>query len=161
MSFNRVVLVGYLTRDPELGRTAKQVAVTRIGLAVNRRWRSESGEEREEVTFVDVDLYRNQAEAACRYLRKGSAVLVEGRLHLDQWEKNGERRSRLGVVGEQVNFLDSAKSVGSAKSAESAGSSMSAKGADSAKVGEDGWRGAAVLGWRRREGHEGGVSTFF
>jgi single-strand DNA-binding protein len=106
-SFNKVILVGNLTRDPELRYTPKGTAVAKIGLAVNRNWTSESGEKKEEVTFVDVDIFGRTAENVSQYMRKGRPILVEGRLRLDQWDdkQTGQKRSRLGVVAETVQFL--------------------------------------------------------
>ncbi len=108
-SFNKVILVGNLTRDPELRYTPSGTAIAKLSLAVNRSWRSESGENREEVTFVDVDAFGKQAETIGQYLRKGRPILVEGRLKMDQWEdkQTGQKRSRLGVVLEVFRFLDS------------------------------------------------------
>lgn len=108
-SFNKVILVGNLTRDPELRYTPKGTAVAKLGLAVNRTWRSETGEQREEVTFVDVDAFGKQAEVIGQYLKKGHPFLVEGRLRLDQWDdkQTGQKRSRLGVVLESFSFLGS------------------------------------------------------
>jgi single-strand DNA-binding protein len=109
-SYNKVILVGNLTRDPELRYTPKGTAVANLGLAVNRKWTTESGEKKEEVTFVDVDLFGRNAENAGKYLTKGRPVLVEGRLRLDQWEdkQSGQKRSKLGVVGEAIQFLGGA-----------------------------------------------------
>lgn len=108
-SFNKVILVGNLTRDPELRYTPKGVAIAKIGLAVNRTWRSETGETKEEVTFVDIDAFGRQAETIGQYLKKGRPILIEGRLRLDQWDdkQTGQKRSRLGVVLENFQFLDS------------------------------------------------------
>lgn len=110
-SFNKVILVGNLTRDPELRYTPKGTAVAKIGLAVNRTWRNEAGETKEEVTFVDVDVFGRTAENVGQYLRKGSPVLVEGRLRLDTWEdkQTNQKRSKLGVVAEIVQFLSSGR----------------------------------------------------
>lgn len=110
-SFNKVILVGNLTRDPDLRYTPKGTAIAKIGLAVNRNWTSEDGQKREEVTFVDVDAFGKQAEVIGQYLRKGRPVLVEGRLRLDQWDdkQTGQKRSKLGVVLESFSFLDSGK----------------------------------------------------
>lgn len=108
-SFNKVILVGNLTRDPELRYTPKGTAIAKIGLAVNRVWTSESGEKKEEVTFVDVDVFGRTAENVGQYMRKGRPILIEGRLRLDQWDdkQTGQKRSRLGVVAETVQFLGS------------------------------------------------------
>ena len=106
-SFNKVILVGNLTRDPELRYTPKGMAIAKIGVAVNRVWTSESGEKKEEVTFVDVDIFGRTAENVGQYMRKGRPILIEGRLRLDQWDdkQTGQKRSRLGVVAETVQFL--------------------------------------------------------
>ncbi len=106
-SFNKVILVGNLTRDPELRYTPKGTAVAKIGLAVNRNWTSESGEKKEEVTFVDVDVFGRTAENVSQYMRKGRPILIEGRLRLDTWDdkQTGQKRSKLGVVAETVQFL--------------------------------------------------------
>src|SRR4051794_14930865 len=108
-SFNKVILMGNLTRDPELRYTPKGTAIARLGLAVNRSWKTETGELKEEVTFVDVDAFGRQAETIGQYLKKGRPILVEGRLKLDQWDdkQTGQKKSRLGVVLETFQFLDS------------------------------------------------------
>jgi single-strand DNA-binding protein len=108
-SFNKVILVGNLTRDPELRYTPKGTAIAKLGLAVNRVWTSESGEKKEEVTFVDVDTFGRTAENVGQYMRKGRPILIEGRLRLEQWDdkQTGQKRSRLSVVAETVQFLGS------------------------------------------------------
>jgi len=108
-SFNKVILAGNLTRDPELRYTPKGTAVATIGLAVNRTWKNEAGESKEEVTFVDVETFGRQAEVLAQYMRKGRPLLVEGRLKLDQWEdKNTHQKvSKLKVVLEGFSFIDS------------------------------------------------------
>jgi single-strand DNA-binding protein len=108
-NFNKVILAGNLTRDPELRYTPKGTAVAKFGLAINRNWTTETGEKKEEVTFVDIDSFGRQAEVISQYLKKGRPVLVEGRLKLDQWDdkQTGQKRSRLGVVLESFSFLDS------------------------------------------------------
>ena len=106
-SFNRVILVGNLTRDVEVKYTANQTAVTDIGLAVNDRRKTASGEWVDETTFVDVTLWGRTAEIASQYLSKGSPVLIEGRLKLDTWETDGQKRSKLRVVGERMQMLGS------------------------------------------------------
>ncbi len=105
-SFNRVILVGNLTRDPELRYVPSGMAVTDIGLAVNDKRKNASGEWIEETTFVDVTLWGRTAEVAGEYLSKGSPVLIEGRLKLDTWEGNdGQKKSKLKVVGEKMQLL--------------------------------------------------------
>ncbi len=107
-SFNRVILVGNLTRDVELKFTGGGTAVTDIGLAVNdRRKNAQTGEWVDETTFVDVTLWGRTAEVASEYLSKGSPVLVEGRLKLDTWETDGQKKSKLRVVGERMQMLGS------------------------------------------------------
>jgi single-strand DNA-binding protein len=106
-SFNKVILLGNLTRDPELRHTSGNQAVANIGLAVNRRWRSPEGEQREETTFVDCEAWGKTAEVMCQYLAKGRPVFIEGRLKLDQWEKEGQKFSKLRVVVEGFQFVDS------------------------------------------------------
>jgi len=104
-SFNRVVLVGNVTRDPELRYIPSGTAVTDIGLAINDRRKNPSGEWVEETTFIDVTLWSRTAEVACEYLSKGSSVLIEGRLKLDTWENEGQKRSKLKVIGEKMQML--------------------------------------------------------
>ncbi len=109
MSYNRVILHGNLTRDPELRYTPKGSAISKIGLAVNREWKSESGEKKEEVTFIDIEAWGRQAEVIAQYCKKGSQLLLEGRLKLDQWEdKNTKQKmSKLKVVLESFSFVGS------------------------------------------------------
>jgi len=109
-SFNKVILVGNLTRDPEVKYTTGGTAVAEIGLAVNRIWFDQkSNERREETTFVDITLWGRQAEVAGEYLAKGRPVLIEGRLQMDSWDdkETGKKRSKLKVVGEQMQLLGS------------------------------------------------------
>lgn len=104
-SFNKVILMGNLTRDPEVRYTPGGTAVSEIGLAVNDRRKDAKGDWVDEVTFVDITLWGRQAEIAGEYLNKGSQILVEGRLKLDSWEKDGQKRSKLRVVGENMRML--------------------------------------------------------
>ena len=104
-SFNRVILVGNLTRDVELRHTPSGLPVTEVGMAVNDRRKSASGEWVEETTFVDVTLWGRTAEVASEYLGKGAPVLIEGRLKFDTWESEGQKRSKLRVVGERMQML--------------------------------------------------------
>lgn len=109
-SYNRVILVGNLTRDPEVRYTPGGTAVTDVGLAVNRTWYDQkANEKREETTFVDVTLWGRQAEVAGEYLSKGRPVLIEGRLQLDTWDdrETGKKRSKLKVIGETMQMLGS------------------------------------------------------
>lgn len=115
-SFNRVILVGNLTRDPEVKYTPGGTAVCTVGLAVNHKWTDKSGEKKEDVTFVDVDLWGRTAELAGEYLAKGRPVLIEGRLKLEQWvdKTTNANRSKLKVVGESMQFLGSRPAGGEA-----------------------------------------------
>lgn len=107
-SYNKVMLMGNLTRDPEVRYTPKGSAVADLAIAVNRVYTADNGEKREEVTYVDVVLWARLAELAGQYLTKGRPVFIEGRLQMDSWEdkQTGQKRSRLRVVGEVMQFLD-------------------------------------------------------
>ena len=104
-NFNRVIVAGNLTRDIELRNTPAGTAVCDIGLAINERRKTKDGEYLEETTFVDITLWGRTAEVADEYLSKGSPVLIEGRLKLDTWETDGQKRSKLKVVGERMHML--------------------------------------------------------
>lgn len=105
-NFNKVILLGNLTRDVEVKAIAGGQSVAKIGLAVNRRYRTKEGEEREDTTFVDCEAWGRTAEVMGQYLRKGQPVFIEGRLKLDQWEdKDGNKRSQLRVVIENFQFV--------------------------------------------------------
>src|SRR4051812_6002949 len=108
-SFNKVILVGNLTRDPEVRYTPKGSAVCDLGMAVNRQYTLDNGEKREEVTYVDVTLWARLAEIAGEYLKKGRPVFIEGRLQLDTWDdkQSGQKRSKLRVIGETMQLLGS------------------------------------------------------
>lgn len=108
-SLNKVMLIGNLTRDPEVRYTPKGSAVCDLAIAVNRRYTTESGERQEEVTYLDIVLWSKQAELAGQYLKKGRAVFIEGRLQMDTWEdkQTGQKRSKIKIVGENMQFLDS------------------------------------------------------
>lgn len=114
-SYNKVILVGNLTRDPEVKYTPKGTAITDIGLAVNRTYSTDSGEKREEVTFIDITLWGRTAEIVGEYCKKGRPLLVEGRLQLDTWDdkQSGQKRSKLKVVGENIQLLGSREGGGS------------------------------------------------
>jgi single-strand DNA-binding protein len=105
-SFNKVILMGNLTRDPELRVTANGNSICKLGLAVSRVYSTKDGERREDTTFVDIDAFGKQAEVISKYMRKGRPLMVEGRLKLDQWETgDGQKRSKLAVVLENFQFL--------------------------------------------------------
>jgi single-strand DNA-binding protein len=126
---NKVFLIGNLTRDPELRVTPKGTAICQFGLAVNRQFKDESGATRDETTFVDIEAWGKQGELVAKYLTKGSPAMVEGRLKLDQWEdkQSGQKRSKMKVVLENVQFLSTRANSGSG------GSGIPATGA----VGDD------------------------
>ena len=106
-NLNKVMLIGNLTRDPEVRFTPKGTAVAEIGLAINRNWTNDQGQKQEETTFVDVTLWSRQAEIAQQYLSKGSPIYIEGRLQLDTWDdkETGKKRSKLRIIGENFQFL--------------------------------------------------------
>jgi single-strand DNA-binding protein len=108
-SLNKVMLIGNVTRDPEVKFTPKGSAVADLGLAVNRTYTNQTGEKTEEVTFIDVELWGRLAEIAGEYAKKGRSVFIEGRLRLDSWEdkQSGQKRNRLKVVGEVLQLLGS------------------------------------------------------
>jgi single-strand DNA-binding protein len=108
-SFNKVILAGNLTRDPELRYLPKGTAVAQFSLAVSRKWKSESGEAKEEVSFIDIEAFGRQAEVIAQYMRKGRPLLMEGRLKLDTWEDKTtqQKKSKLRVVLEGFTFIDS------------------------------------------------------
>ena len=106
-NLNKVMLIGNVTRDPEIKYTPKGSAVTDLGIAVNRVFTPEGGEKREEPTYVDVTLWGRQAEIAGEYCKKGRSIYIEGRLQLDSWEDktSGQKRTKLRVVGESFQLL--------------------------------------------------------
>ena len=112
-NFNKVILAGNMTRDPELRYSPKGTAIAKFGMAINRNWKDEAGESKDEVTFVDVDAFGRQAEVVAQYLKKGQPILVEGRLKLHSWEdkQTNQKKTRLGVVLESFEFLSSRSSA--------------------------------------------------
>ncbi len=107
-NFNKCYLMGNLTRDIELRHTSGNQAVANLGLAINRRWKSADGQDREEVTYVDCEAWGRTAETLAKYLQKGRPVFIEGRLKLDTWEdKEGKKQSKIRVVVEGFQFIDS------------------------------------------------------
>ena len=124
-SYNKVILIGNLTRDPQIRYAPKGTAVAEIGLAVNRTWFDQAtNQKKEETTFVDVTLWGRQAEIAGEYLSKGRPVMIEGRLNLDTWDdkESGQKRSKLKVVCEQMQLLGSREGGGGAGSGGAGGS---------------------------------------
>ena len=125
-NYNKVILMGNLTRDPEVRYTPGGTAIAKLGMAVNRRWKNQEGQMQEETTFVDVDAFGRQAETIGQYLKKGRPVMIEGRLKLDQWDdkQTGQKRSKLGVVLENFQFLDSRGDGGGGDGGEGSGYSQ-------------------------------------
>ncbi len=108
-NFNRVILAGNLTRDPELSYTPNDVAVCKFGMAINRRWRDRDGNQKEEVCYVDLTAFGRQGETINQYMKKGNPILAEGRLHFARWtDKEGQNRSKLDVTVENFTFLGTA-----------------------------------------------------
>lgn len=107
--FNRVVLVGRLTKDPELRYVSSGTAVCEISLATGRKWKDASGQQKEETDYIDINVWGKQGENVNQYMKKGSQMLVEGRLNQDRWEDKatGQKRSKINVVADLVQFLDS------------------------------------------------------
>lgn len=112
-SFNKVILLGNLTRSPELRVTPKGTNVCQIGLAVNSTYKDKDGNSKEDVTFVDVDAFGKQAEVIAKYMEKGRPILIEGRLKLDSWQdKDGNKRSKLKVILDSFQFVGGRQSDG-------------------------------------------------
>ncbi|MCB9852018.1 MAG: single-stranded DNA-binding protein [Phycisphaerales bacterium] len=107
-NFNKVILAGNLTRDPQLSVLPSNTQVCEFGMAINRKWRGQDGEMRDETCFVDLRAFGRTAETINKYMSKGKPILVEGRLRYDQWEgKDGQKKSRLTVVVDNFQFIDS------------------------------------------------------
>lgn len=108
-NYNKVILIGRLTKDIELRYTPKGTAVANIDIAVNRTWKNEAGETKEEATFISVDVFGRTAENCAQYVRKGSSIMCDGRLRLETWTDKTTQKphSKLGVVAETIQFLDS------------------------------------------------------
>ena len=112
-SFNRVILAGNLTRDPELSYTPNNTPVCKFGMAVNRRWRDRDGNQKEEVCYVDLTAFGRGGETINQYMTKGRPLLVEGRLHFSRWtDKEGQNRNKLEVVVENFTFLGGGRGEG-------------------------------------------------
>ena len=121
-SFNKVILMGNLTRDPETRVTAAGLTICKLGLAVSRVYSTKDGERKEETTFVDIDAFGKQAEVITKYMRKGKPIMIEGRLRLDQWEgQDGQKRSKLNVVMETFQFVGSRDDGDSSSNSSSGG----------------------------------------
>jgi single-strand DNA-binding protein len=112
-NLNRVMLMGNLTRDPELRYLPSNMPVVALGLAINRRWKNQQGEQQEEVTFVDCEAFGRTAEVINQYLKKGRPIFIEGRLKLDQWQdKEGNKRAKMKVIVEGFEFIDAKPGAG-------------------------------------------------
>jgi len=136
--------MGNLTRDPEVKYTSGGTAIAKLGMAINRTWTNKEGQKQEETTFVDVDAFGRQAEVIGQYLKKGRPVMIEGRLKLDQWDdkQTGQKRSKLGVILEGFQFLDSRGEGGDGgqgyqSDAPAAGASSASASAPAANIPED------------------------
>lgn len=156
-NFNKVILMGNLTKDPELRYTPQGIPVSELGLAVNREYKLQSGEKRKETLFIDVTVWRKQAELCCQYLRKGSPIFIEGRLTLDSWEtQEGQKRTKIRVVADNFQFVGGGRG---------SSSPVPAEGAEAGGNGEPGVEGqeAAPPGdygsSYRRGGTAGGDTT--
>lgn len=126
-SLNKVFLIGNLTKDPEVRYTPAGKAVGDLRMAVNRKFKTADGQERDETCFVGIVVWGRQAETCGEYLHKGSPVMVEGRLQYEEWEKDGKKNNRLRVVAERVQFMGGPKS----------GEPRAARGSEGAKKGAD------------------------
>ncbi|MCA8922961.1 MAG: single-stranded DNA-binding protein [Planctomycetes bacterium] len=153
-NLNKVMMIGRLTRDPELRYLPNGTPKAELRLATSREWKSNSGESKKDVCYIDVTVWSRQAETAKQYLRKGSQVFVEGRLSFDEWEgKDGQRRSKHEIVAERVQFLDRAGAGGGG------GSSYEAEGEESYSGGGGGYGGGGGGGYGgggNRGGYGGG-----
>ena len=121
-SFNKVILIGNLTRDPQIKYTPGGTAIAELGMAIGRKWFDKTtNQQKEETTFVDVTLFGKQAEVAGQYLAKGRPVMIEGRLQLDSWEdrETGHKRSKLRVVGENLVLMGGKRDEGSGEERQS------------------------------------------
>jgi single-strand DNA-binding protein len=140
-NLNKVMLIGNLTRDPDLKYTPGNQAVCEIGLAVYRKYRTKEGEDREETTFVDCEAWGKQAEVLKQYMTKGKPLFIEGRLKLDTWEdKDGGKRSKMRVVIENFQFLGAAGGGGSGGGGERY---VTEEGGSSSRGGSRGGRGSS------------------
>ncbi|MCX6856881.1 MAG: single-stranded DNA-binding protein [Verrucomicrobia bacterium] len=153
-SLNKVMIIGNLTRDPEVRYTPKGSAVCDMAIAVNRRYVTDSGERQEEVTYLDIVLWNKQAELAGQYLAKGRAVFIEGRLQMDTWEDkaSGQKRSKIRIVCENMQFLDSKGAAGGGGGGGSYRRRLQRASTGSSAKTPNGW-------WRRRRRLPASCST--
>jgi single-strand DNA-binding protein len=131
-SLNKVMLIGNLTRDPELRVTPKGTAICQFGLAVNRQFKDESGATRDETTFVDIEAWGKQGETVAKFCTKGKPLFVEGRLKLDTWDDKttGQKRSKMKIVLENFQFLGGREGGEAGGASRAAGSSAGEEGVD-------------------------------
>ena len=134
--FNKVVLMGNLTRDPELRTIPSGQNVASFSLAVNRSWKNASGEQQEAVDYIDCNIWGKPAEIITQYMKKGSAILVSGRLQQRTWEQEGQKRSKVEVVVEDFNFVGGGTSDGGGSGSYSAPKDSSSDAPKSAKKDE-------------------------
>lgn len=134
--FNKVVLMGNLTRDPELRTTPTGQNVASFSLAVNRSWKNAAGEQQEAVDYIDCNIWGKPAEIITQYMKKGSGILVSGRLQQRSWEQEGQKRSKVEVVVEDFNFVGGGDRDGGGASSGGSSSSNSAPAASSSKKSE-------------------------
>ncbi|MCA9096988.1 MAG: single-stranded DNA-binding protein [Planctomycetaceae bacterium] len=157
-SFNKVILMGNLTRDPQVRYTPRGSAVAEIGLAVNRTWfDKQTNSRKEEVTFIDVTLWGRDAEVAGEYLSKGRPVLIEGRLQLDSWDdkETGQKRSKLRVVGESMTMLGSRGDGGGGGGGGNRGNYNSGKSSGGGGGGDSDFSGGSSSGSDFDDGPQG------
>jgi single-strand DNA-binding protein len=144
-SYNKVILIGNLTRDPEVKYTSGGTAIANFGMAINNTWTNKDGQKQEESTFVEIEAWERQAEMIGQYFKKGKPILVEGRLKFDQWDdkETGQKRSKLKVRLQSFSFIDSAGSAGGggggyqSQSNAPAASTTSSSNAPAANIPED------------------------
>jgi single-strand DNA-binding protein len=127
-SFNKVILMGGLTRDPELKQAASGIKVADLSLAITEQWKDKNGESQESTCYVDIVVWNKQAELCCQYLSKGRQILVEGRLQLDEWtNQQGEKRNKLRVRADRVQFMPDGSKRGEGGGTHGSGSSSGAQ----------------------------------
>jgi single-strand DNA-binding protein len=144
-NYNKVILMGNLTRDPEVKYTSGGTAIANISMAINRTWTNKDGQKQEETTFVEVEAWDRQAEVIGQYFKKGKPIMVEGRLKYDQWDdkETGQKRSKLRVRLDRFEFLDAGGGGGggggyqSQSDAPAAGASSASASAPAANIPED------------------------
>jgi single-strand DNA-binding protein len=136
--YNKVILVGNLTRDIEIKYSQSGMAIAKTAIATSKKFKSNTGEQKEEVCFVDITFFARSAEVANQYLHKGSKVLIEGRLHFDQWtDQNGQKRSKHGVNVDLMQMLDSKNNAQSNQSTQPAQQQPSNKTYNSSEIIDD------------------------